>query len=108
MLTRTLAVAAALSILAYGYPGCAHAQSGGLKVGEYACYGSGGSILIGLGFKVLDGSHYNDLDGKSPGTFAISGSNVIFTGGHLAGETGRNINNGRFVLGTLATCEPFR
>ena len=106
MLTRTLAIAGALSVLAY--VGCADAQSGGLKVGEYACYGSGGRILLGLGFKVLDGSHYNDLDGKSPGTFAVNGTTVVFTGGHLAGERGRDLNNGRFILGTLATCEPFR
>jgi hypothetical protein len=102
---RAAAVACAVFC---GFASAAHAQSGGLKIGEYACYGSGGTLLMGLGFKVLDGSHYNDLDGKSPGTFAVNGSSVAFTGGHLAGETGHNLNNGRFVLGTLATCEPFR
>ncbi len=88
--------------------GSAFAQSGGLKVGEYACFGSGGSVLIGLGFKVVDGGRYTDLDGKNPGTFAFRGGGVAFRGGHLDGQTGRNLANGRFVVGTLATCEPFR
>lgn len=49
-----------------------------LKTGEYACYGSGGRPLIGLGFKVQAGSRYTDLDDKSPGTYAISGTAVTF------------------------------
>ncbi|MBK5255565.1 MAG: hypothetical protein JJE39_05995 [Vicinamibacteria bacterium] len=32
------------------------AGGAGLKIGEYACYGSGGRILAGLGFKVLPGN----------------------------------------------------
>ncbi len=36
-----------------GDRGSRTSASGGLKPGEYACYGSGGQILIGLGFKVV-------------------------------------------------------
>lgn len=83
----------------------AWAQSGGLKPGEYACFGSGGRILIGLGFKALPGGRYTDLDGKSPGTLAVSGDAVVFKGGHLDGQTGRGLRDNRFNIGS-ASCEP--
>src|SRR5947207_11072737 len=67
--------------------------SGDLKLGEYACYGSGGSILIGLGFKVQAGNHYTDLDGKEHGTFSISGDTVTFHGGHLDGQVGTSLKD---------------
>jgi hypothetical protein len=87
----------------------AYAQvNDGLKTGEYACYGSGGSILVGLGFKVLGGERYTDLDGKSAGTYTVTTGSVRFAGGHLDGQNARNLGNGRFVLGLGATCEPFR
>jgi len=81
---------------------------GGLRMGEYACYGSGGSLLIGLGFRVLDGSHYNDLDGKSPGRYQVSGDSVRFIGGHLDGYVGVDLNGGSFNLsGHGISCQPF-
>jgi len=80
---------------------------GGLKPGEYACYGSGGSILIGLGFKVLAGNRYTDLDGKERGTFSISGDNVTFRGGHLDGQVGTNLHDYKFNIHS-ASCEPFK
>jgi hypothetical protein len=40
------------------------AEIAGLKTGEYACYGSGGRILMGFGFKVAPGNRYNDLDSQ--------------------------------------------
>jgi hypothetical protein len=81
---------------------------GGLRLGEYACYGSGGSMLIGLSFKVLDASHYNDLDGKSPGRYQVSGDQVRFIGGHLDGYVGEGLNGGHFNLsGHGISCEPY-
>jgi hypothetical protein len=80
---------------------------GGLKLGEYACYGSGGSILIGLGFKVLAGNRYTDLDGKEHGTFSISEDNVTFRGGHLDGQVGTNLRDYKFNIHS-ASCEPFK
>jgi hypothetical protein len=85
----------------------AQAGGGGLKVGEYACYGGGGSILIGLGFKVLDGARYTDLDNKSPGTYRVTGDTVTFTGGHLDGQTGRGLRDGKFNVGAQASCAPW-
>ena len=80
---------------------------GGLKLGEYACYGSGGSILIGLGFKVLAGNRYTDLDGQEHGTFSISGDKVTFHGGHLDGQIGTNLREYKFNIHS-ASCEPFK
>lgn len=85
----------------------AAASAEGLKVGEYACYGSGGTLLIGLGFKVTEPGRYTDLDGGSAGRYKINGSTVTFTGGHLDGETGRDLKDGKFTIGTLAGCEPW-
>ncbi len=84
------------------------AAPAGLKPGEYACYGSGGRIMIGLGFKVLGGGRYTDLDGKNPGTISVAGGNVRFKGGHLGGQVGRELNaKGGFRIGAQASCEPF-
>ena len=83
------------------------ANSSGLKAGEYACYGSGGRIMIGLGFKVLSGNRYTDLEGGNPGTFVISGDTVKFRSGHLDGQTGRDLRNYSFTIGKQAQCEPF-
>jgi hypothetical protein len=97
----------------------APAAGGGLKIGEYACYGgstgsgpnqlAGGrsTLLIGLGFKVLSGNSYVDLDAKNPGSFTVSGSSVTFRGGIHDGEVGRDVAKGRFVLGSKVVCEPW-
>jgi hypothetical protein len=81
-------------------------KSPGLKSGEYACFGSGGRILIGLGFKVQAGGRYTDLDGKNAGTYALNGDQVTFRGGHLDGQTGRHLKENKFRVGTMASCEP--
>lgn len=83
------------------------AVTGGLKVGEYACYGSGGRPMIGLAFKVQPGGRYTDLDGKSRGTFVVTGRQVAFRGGHLSGQVGRDLNGPNFRIGAQASCEPW-
>ena len=92
-------------VILFAVPGSAIAE-GGLKVGEYACYGSGGTLLIGLGFKVLDDSAYGDLDGKESGKITIDGSTVYFQGGHLDGYVGTNLEDEKFNIRTVS-CEPF-
>lgn len=82
-------------------------SSSGLKVGEYACTGSGGRMMIGLGFKVTSGSRYTDLDGKRSGTFSISGGKITFRGGHLEGVTGRDLRDNWFTVGSAAQCGPY-
>jgi len=95
-----------------GTPASAPAPAAGqgssaLASGEYACYGSGGTLLIGLGFKVVANGKYTDLDRKSTGTFTVQGSSITFHGGHLDGQTGRNLRGNKFVLGSMVSCEPF-
>jgi hypothetical protein len=82
---------------------------GGLKVGEYACYGAGGRPMAGLGFKVLAGGRYTDLDGGNAGTYSVAGGNITFAGGHMASVSGRDFNaaNGTFRVGAQALCEPW-
>lgn len=83
------------------------AARSGLTTGEWACYGSGGRALIGLGFKVAANGAYTDLDGGSRGTYALNAGTVTFTGGHLGGQVARSVGGGKFNIGTT-TCEPNR
>jgi hypothetical protein len=76
----------------------APAGAAGLQPGEYACAGSGGTILIGLGFRLRADGSYTDLDGKSAGRVVFDGSNVRFVGGHLDGEVGRNVRGNNFEI----------
>lgn len=82
-------------------------DSSSMPTGEYACYGSGGRLLIGLGFRNLGNGKYTDLDRKSTGTYTIQGGTITFHGGHLDGQTGRNLRGSKFVLGSMVSCEPF-
>jgi hypothetical protein len=79
----------------------------GLRVGEYACYGSGGRIMAGLSFKVLAGNRYTDLEGGNAGSVSVSGTTVSFRGGFLGGQSGRNLRGHTFTIGAQADCEPF-
>ena len=88
-----------------GSPPLQPLPGGTLPTGEYACYGSGMRILAGLGFKLLGGGVYTDLDNKSRGRYAITGSTITFTGGHLGGQTGRDIKNKGFTIGQMVSCQ---
>ena len=85
----------------------AAAEGRSLRVGEYACYGSGSQIMAGLGFKVLPGGRYTDLDGKNPGTYSISGTNITFHGGHMESVKGWELKGHNFRVGAQAVCSPF-
>jgi hypothetical protein len=87
--------------------GAGNAGGGSLTTGTWACYGSGGRALMGLGFKVQAGGRYTDLDNKSRGTYVFTGSTITFKGGHLDGQVARSVGGGRFNIGTT-TCEPNR
>lgn len=78
-----------------------------LKIGEYACTGAGGRMMIGLGFKVTSANRYTDLDGKRSGTFTISGGKITFRGGHLAGVIGRELKDNWFTVASQASCGPY-
>ena len=106
-LTVTLLFGAAFTGGTLRNSGPENSTSGDLKLGEYACYGSGGSILIGLGFKVQAGNRYTDLDGKEHGTFSVSGDTVTFHGGHLDGQVGTGLKDYKFNIHSIS-CEPFK
>jgi hypothetical protein len=74
-----------------------------LQPGEYTCSGASG-ILIGLGFKMQADGSYTDLDGGSRGRVNAAGSTISFVGGHLDGQTGRNVRNGgrNFEIGMIS------
>ncbi len=96
--------AALLAAAAFTALGVASAQE--LKKGEYACYGSGGRIMAGMGFKVSPGGRYTDLDNKEKGSYTIKGDKVAFKGGHMDKMEGRNLKKNGFTLGR-ANCEPY-
>ena len=65
-------------------------------------------MLAGLGFIASPDGTYTDLDRTIEGNYAISGDTVSFFGGHLDGESGRELDsNGAFVIGSMAVCEPW-
>ena len=74
------------------------ASAAALQPGEYMCVGSGGSVLIGLGFILRADGSYTDLDGKSAGRINFNGANGTFVGGHLDGEVARNIKGNSFQI----------
>jgi hypothetical protein len=83
------------------------AGTGPLKPGEYACYGIGGTLLVGLGFKLAANGSYTDLEGRNPGRVSAGGGSVTFTGGTLGGRTARRLDGNRFAFGQATTCEPW-
>ena len=76
-----------------------------LPLGEYGCIGSGTTQLAGMGSKLLPGGRYTDLDGGSPGTYTITGNTISFHGGHLDGQTGRDIRNQGYTIGRMVSCQ---
>jgi hypothetical protein len=94
MKIRAGRVAVCLIAVLLAVEGVSPAGTAGLQAGEYACAGSGGRILIGLGFKLRADGTYTDLDGKTSGQVVYKGLDVTFVGGHLDGQVGRNVRNG--------------
>jgi hypothetical protein len=74
-----------------------------LSIGKVTCYDSQGN-RDDVSFLVNDWGKYTDLWGQNPGTFQRSGTNIVFSGGHLGGQTGREFLNDGFKFGTSITC----
>jgi hypothetical protein len=83
-----------------GAPILSAANEAELRLGEYACMGAGGTILIGLGFRVLPGRKYVSLDNKDGGSYAYdpAAATVTFVGGFLEGFRGENVQNNQFRI----------
>jgi hypothetical protein len=101
-MTTHARIAGALTALLFLAAGAGPARAQ-LQPGEYTCSGASG-ILIGLGFKMQGDGTYTDLDGTSRGRVVIDATTIRFIGGHLDGQTGRNLRNGgrNFEIGTIS------
>src|SRR3569623_1946784 len=99
-----ISAAAVLLAMSAGAAGMARAEEP-LPAGEYSCVGSGGEVLLGLGFRLMADGTYTDLDNTTSGTWTISGDEVTFTGGNLDGYSGRDIKENGFTIGRMASCQ---
>ncbi|MFN0104393.1 MAG: hypothetical protein ACKV2U_20180 [Bryobacteraceae bacterium] len=90
--------------------GAAPAASGTseLHMGEWGCYGTTSRLIAAFHLQ-SDGS-YLDSDKKRAGRYihAKASNTVAFQGGHMDGQTGRNIRGQRFDISNTVSCEPWR
>lgn len=82
---------------------------GSLPLGEYACYGTGGRLMTGMGFVLDADGSYADLDGERGGDWEHdAGSAVIsFSGGFLDGQRGTGTSATGFTMTSTVSCEPY-
>jgi len=81
-----------------------------LHIGEWACYGTGGRLMTGMGFQLEANGGYVDLDKKRAGRYTHdkTAGTIAFQGGFLDGQTGRDIKGQSFNLSRTVSCEPWR
>ena len=81
-----------------------------LYLGQYACYGTGGRLMAGMGFVLKANGAYEDLDRARKGSYVhnTAASTLFFKGGFLDGQTGRNVRMTGFDLSATVNCEPWR
>lgn len=81
-----------------------------LYIGEYACYGTGGQMMTGMGFTLLPNGKYYDLDKQRGGSYVYNATNatISFKGGFLDGQVGKNVKNTGFQLSNTVNAEPWR
>lgn len=79
-------------------------------IGEWACYGTGGRLLAGLGFHLQADGGYLDGDKKKSGRYTHNkaAGTIAFQGGFLDGQTGRGMKGQSFTLSNTVSCEPWR
>ena len=81
-----------------------------LHVGEWACYGTGGLLVLGIGFRLRPNGAYVDLDNRRAGryTYNKAAATITFQGGFLDGQTGRNLKANSLQIYNHISCEPWR
>jgi len=82
---------------------------GGASPGEWACYGSGGRLMAGMGFVLKPGGKYTDTDGGRSGSYQhdAASATIRFSGGFLDGQTARKVRANGMDLQRVS-CEPYR
>ncbi|MBI3147833.1 MAG: hypothetical protein HYZ17_04895 [Betaproteobacteria bacterium] len=83
---------------------------GGSPQGEWACFGSGGRLMAGMGFVLKPGGKYTDSDGGRGGSYRHDAAlaTLSFRGGFLDGQIGRNVRARGLDLTRTVNCEPYR
>lgn len=91
-----------------GTPAAAPAAE--LHIGEWACYGTGGRLMAGMGFRLQPNGAYVDLDNRRAGRYTHNkaAATLTFQGGFLDGQTGRNLKANNFQISNTVSCEPWR
>jgi hypothetical protein len=81
-----------------------------LHIGEWACYGTGGRLMAGMGFHLQADGSYLDGDRKKSGRYANNkaAGTITFQGGFLDGQVGRGLKGQSFQLSNTVSCEPWR
>ncbi len=86
------------------------ANAASLRTGEYACYGRGGMLMAGMGFRLAAGGRYTDIDGQRAGRYTLDPARgtVSFSGGHLGGQTA-TLSGGASAIrfSNMVSCEPW-
>lgn len=86
--------------------------SSSLYLGEYATYGYGGGlhIISGMGFILLAGGNYYDLQKGRGGKYVYNPgkATISFPSGFLGGQVGKLDNKGGFWLSETVYCEPWK
>lgn len=87
----------------------ASTDSGTMVLGEYACYGTGGRMMTGMGFVLDDDGTYVDLDGERGGDWEYDEGNasIQFADGFLDGQTGTGVTASGFQISSTVSCEPY-
>jgi hypothetical protein len=86
-------------------PARAAGKNAGLPTGEWACYGTGNSILFG--FFLQPGGTYLDGDKKPAGTYKYDSAagTISFRGGSMGGQVGKHARGRHFDLSETVSCE---
>lgn len=81
-----------------------------LYIGEYACYGTGGRLMAGMGFILLPGGRYYDVDKQRGGRYVYSPGNktIRFVGGFLSGQVGKDVKSTGFQISNTVFAEPWK
>ncbi len=87
----------------------APAKGGALAIGEYACYGTGGRLMAGMGFVLSSDGTYADLDDDRGGRWQHDEgtASIRFSGGFLDGQNGSGVSAEGFAISNTVSCEPY-